>query len=651
MGAAVLLRRAGALGLASTLGVLGVSAGPASAEQSALPAPTPSAKAAVTAGLAGQPGRVDWSNVGAPHSPQLLRQLAGPAAGSGRSGPAVINGAIAGAAQGVDVASFQHPNGDPISWTQVAAAGIQFAAVKATEGTYYQNPFALTDLAAAQAAGLSVVAYAFAIPNGKGAVAQADYLLSYLGADSRTVPIMLDIEYDPNVNKDHTNQCYGLTQAAMVSWIAAFDTEIHRKTGRLPVIYAPPSWWGTCTGGSTEFSQIPLWVPAYTSAGSPTMPAGWSNWSIWQYTSSGTVSGIETTGHTDLDQLNPGVVALLNPGHQHGVAGSPVDWRLKLAVPVPGQVPSFSASGLPAGVSVSARGRVTGWPDRPGIYRVRVTATDSHGAAGSVSFSWRVKRAPDRGPTGLVRLHKAGKCLHDAGNRSASGTPVNIWRCNGSAAERWTAVQDDTLRIHGKCLAAPGMASGARAELRSCSGSGAQHWLVGSRGRLINPGSGLCLADPGGSTRNGTRVRLRVCTGHAAQQWTLPAGPVASQLPGRCLDDLGNGRTSGNPVDLAACNGSAAQTWRARPDGTLRIHSKCLAVSRSGAVSGTPVDLRTCTGGRVQWRMVADRGGVSLVNPASGLCLADPGDARASGTRLAVLTCSASDPGMAWRVH
>jgi GH25 family lysozyme M1 (1,4-beta-N-acetylmuramidase) len=655
---AALIRRTGALSLAATLGMLGASAPPASAQRSALPASahparTASARpagAAVTAGRARQPRRADWSNVGAPHSPQLLRQLAGPAGGSGRTSQAAITGAIPGAAQGVDVASFQHPSGDAIDWSKVAAAGIRFAAVKATEGTYYTNPFALTDLAAAKAAGLSVIAYAFAIPNGNGgsksAVAQADHLLGYLGASSRTVPIMLDIEFDPY----HTNQCYGLTPAAMVSWVTAFDTEIHRKTGRLPVIYTPAPWWNSCTGSSTGFSQIPLWIPAY-GATSPGLPAGWGNWSIWQYTSSGTVDGIETTLHTDLDQLNPGVVALLNPGHQHGVAGHPVGWRLTPVIGVPGPAPSFSARGLPPGVSVSARGLVSGWPDRAGTYRARVTATGSHGATGSVSFSWRVRRAPDRGAAGRVRLHKGGKCLHDAGNRSAGGTPVNIWRCNGGAAEQWTAVQDDTLRIHGKCLAAPGMAKGARAELRSCSGSAAQQWLAGSRGRLINPASGLCLADPGGRTRNGTRVRLRACTGHAAQQWTLPAGPVASQLPGRCLDDRGNGRTSGNPVDLAACNGSAAQTWRARPDGTLRIHSKCLAVSRSGAVSGTPVDLRTCTGGRVKWRMVADRGGVSLVNPASGLCLADPGDARASGTRLAVLTCSASDPGMAWRVH
>src|SRR5215510_3812003 len=86
------------------------------------------------------------SNVGNTHSPRLLRQLAGPA---GTRGP------VDSAAQGVDVASFQHPNGAAIDWQQVAAAGIKFAAVKVTEGAYYTNPFAASDLTEAKAAGLT----------------------------------------------------------------------------------------------------------------------------------------------------------------------------------------------------------------------------------------------------------------------------------------------------------------------------------------------------------------------------------------------------------------------------------------------------------------------------------------------------------------
>jgi GH25 family lysozyme M1 (1,4-beta-N-acetylmuramidase) len=574
---------------------------------------------------------------------------------------------MAGAVQGVDVASFQHPKspqyplGAPINWPEVAAAttGIQFAAVKATEGAYYQNPFALTDLAQARSAGLSVVAYAFAIPNGNGASksapAQADYLLSYLGAGGSGVPIMLDMEYDPYISTDKTDQCYGLTPAALVSWVSAFDTEVQLKTGRLPIIYTPRSWWNTCAGGSTAFGQMPLWVPALTTAASPGLPAGWGNWSIWQYSSSGTVNGINDPNNTDLDQLNPAVLALLDPGHRTNIAGSPVDWRLAPAIPVPSQVPSFSASGLPAGVSVSTSGLVTGWPDTPGSYPVSVTATGGQAAAaGTVQFTWTVKAAPDTGPAGPVRLHKDGKCLNDAGNRSANGTPVNIWQCNGSTAQRWTVAQDDTVRIHGKCMGVlrSGTNGGTPIDLQTCDGGSGEHWRVGTRGQLINPASGKCLADPGGSTRNGTQTQIRSCTGTAGQQWTLPAGPVVSQIPGKCLDDSGNGTASGTPVDLAACNGGAAQAWLAQPGGTLRIHGMCLAIAGPGAVSGTPVVLHSCSGGLPQqWRIAAVGAGVSLVNPASGLCLADPGDATVNGTQLEVLTCDAADPGMFWRVR
>jgi hypothetical protein len=69
-------------------------------------------------------------------------------------------------------------------------------------------------------------------------------------------------------------------------------------------------------------------------------------------------------------------------------------------------------------------------------------------------------------------------------------------------------------------------------------------------------------------------------------------------------------------------------------------------------VSGALAELRGCSGVRAQqWHMIADRGGVSLLNRASGLCLADPGDATANGTRLEMVTCASADPGMAWRVR
>ena len=257
-------------------------------------------------------GTANHFNVGATHSPKLLRQLAGPAtrAGPGRQVPGVALPAAKGAERGVDVASYQHPNGAAINWPRVHASGIGFAAVKATEGAYYRNPYALADLAQARAAGLSVVAYAFAIPNGNGAsrspVTQANYLLRYLGTMSRGVPVMLDIEYNP-----YGRECYGLTARAMVSWISSFNSEVKAKTGRKPILYVPASWWAACTGNNTGFGQRQLWVPDYTTAPSPLLPAGWKTWSFWQYTSIGTVRGIQAPGHTDLDRANPAIPPVL----------------------------------------------------------------------------------------------------------------------------------------------------------------------------------------------------------------------------------------------------------------------------------------------------------------------------------------------------
>jgi GH25 family lysozyme M1 (1,4-beta-N-acetylmuramidase) len=319
----------------------------------------------------------------------VLRLLAG-------GGHAAPRSPIPGALQGVDVASFQHPNGAAIDWTQAAKAGIQFAAIKATEGDYYQNPYAPTDLAHAKAAGLSVMAYAFAIPNGNGGspspVVQADYLAGYLtAAGHRATTIMLDIEYDPYVGTDHTNECYGLSQPAMVTWITRFDAEVKARTGQDPIIYTPSPWWQTCTGGVANFRQVPLWVPDYSSGSSPIRPAGWNHWAFWQYTSTGTVSGFPTPGNLDLDQLNPGRVSLLDPGHRHSVAGHLVDLQIKPADPVAGQRLSFSATGLPLGTRISARGLITGTPGAAGTYHPLVRARDGHGHSGTVVFGWTVR--------------------------------------------------------------------------------------------------------------------------------------------------------------------------------------------------------------------------------------------------------------------
>ncbi|MBO0685703.1 MAG: hydrolase [Candidatus Dormibacteraeota bacterium] len=201
---------------------------------------------------------------------------------------------------GVDVSSFQHPSGVPISWERVSAAGFRFAFVKATQGDTYVNPYFGLDYAAAESAGLYRAAYHFANPSASDGANQADFLLGAApyAIDGRTLPPALDVE---GVSGKPT--CYGYSQADMVSWIASFSNEIQARTGHLPIIYTNAGWWSQCTGGSSAFANNPLWLASYKTF-TPTLPEGWGTLAVWQYTNTGWVPGISS--RTDLSYFPGG---------------------------------------------------------------------------------------------------------------------------------------------------------------------------------------------------------------------------------------------------------------------------------------------------------------------------------------------------------
>ncbi|HSR84658.1 MAG TPA: GH25 family lysozyme [Streptosporangiaceae bacterium] len=734
------MRRAFTTAAAITVVLLGASA---TADALTASAGTASSQASTSHGR-----HIIRFNVGKTHSPKL-ESLMAPKAIAPKAAlqmrPAGLP-SVASTVQGIDVASFQHPNGAAINWSQVAQAGYKFAFIKGTEGSYYTNPYYAGDASGAKSAGLLVAPYAFAIPNYSGGALQADYALdrANYGADGRTLPLILDIEYDPyaapvSQGGDGTNSCYGLTASQLVAWITAFANETSRRTGQPPVIYTTADWWHTCTGDSAAFAADPLWVASYAT--SPVVPAPWASaWTYWQYTNKATPPGV--SGTTDASWLSSTALELAAPGSQSdqvsstvsrqltaldgggavtfsatglptgvqidastgaltgtlpvtaapfqvsvtasatgdasvtqsftwnahgkpsfgtlasqtGSVGSPVRYQVPASDGLSGCTLRFSATGLPPGLGINSCGLITGWPATGGHYTVNVQVTDnSGGALATGSFAWTIGRAAGTGPAGHIVLRSNGKCL-----AGLSTTSIAIETCGTATNQHWTVAADGSLRVNGSCLAAKAVTSSAPAGLTLTSCTSPQRWQAGSKAVLTNTSNGRCLADTGSS--NGAAAVAAVCqatfnntgsssTPSTSQQWTLPAGPLASGIPGNCASNVRSAGQQIGAVTLRGCNGTSAQAWSVQPTGQLQLGTQCLGLTAGATTPGTRVRLGPCTTAPSQiWQVTGGPIGIRILNPLAGLCLSDPGDSATAGTQLVIGPCVASDPGILWRV-
>jgi GH25 family lysozyme M1 (1,4-beta-N-acetylmuramidase) len=516
--------------------------------------------------------------------------------------------AVTNGTPGTDVASFQHPTTtSTINWTDVAG-GEAFVGIKASEGNYYTNPYYAgnagqkeqADAADAIAVGLYVTPYIFANPadpkhNGT-AVQQADYGANVIKAStspaykgSHMLPVTLDIEPNPYTG---SNSCYGLSQSAMRTWISQFVTEIKKDLGtsKAPIIYTTADWWNTCTGNDTAFSGDPLWLASY-GVTNPALPAGWNNFTIWQY-NQGAVSGIAGSS-TDLDQLGPGE----SQGFQISQAGKAIAaLQLRTLTSLAGTASTYSSSSLPAGLKISSSGQITGTPTTAGIGTHTVTVSTS-GVPSSMSFTWIVH--------GTITVISPG-------NRTTSaGTPVSLQ----------IPVSDSDGSSYPPTLSMSGLPSG-----------------------LTWNSTGLITGWP---TKPGTyTVRVSAsdnlyASGSATFTWTINAasdsgytGPVKQVGgTGKCLDDPASATANGTKVDLWSCNGKSNQSWTVAQDGTIRVLGKCLAES------GTTVELWACGSqfSDQEWRPGTNGG---LVNEQSGDCLYFKGANAVNGSKPTMAPCS-----------
>ena len=216
---------------------------------------------------------------------------------------------------GIDVSRFQ----GTIVWPSVAGAGVRFAFVQASRGSGTDctvkpaqcgaDPYFATNRIAAETAGIRVGAYHRAFASGgtiadarADSLAEANVFLASVGSlqPGELVPV-LDVE----------TPFSGMTSTTLRTWVRVWVKRVNKRLGRKPMIYTNATSW-SATGDTREFAKAkyPLWVAEW-GVSRPTVPA--SNWgrhgySVWQYTSSGSVPGI--SGDVDMDRLGKGLAKI-----------------------------------------------------------------------------------------------------------------------------------------------------------------------------------------------------------------------------------------------------------------------------------------------------------------------------------------------------
>jgi hypothetical protein len=104
-------------------------------------------------------------------------------------------------------------------------------------------------------------------------------------------------------------------------------------------------------------------------------------------------------------------VTVSNPGGQSGSVGTAVNLQMSATDSQTGQTLTWSATGLPAGVTINASsGLISGTPTAAGTTTATVTATDTTGAAGRASFGWTISNGSTSGNLIVDGDAEAGDC-------------------------------------------------------------------------------------------------------------------------------------------------------------------------------------------------------------------------------------------------
>jgi hypothetical protein len=373
-------------------------------------------------------------------------------------------------------------------------------------------------------------------------------------------------------------------------------------------------------------------------------------------------------------------VTVTNPGTQKTIAGTAVDLHIAAkdnGVPAP----AFTAGDtLPPGLAINKlTGVITGKPATAGTYPVTITATDSTGSTGATSFTWTVAKdkidvtapkakatwlglqvsvratATDSGKSQTIKwsakplppglsISKTGLI---SGRTKATGlfktivTATDGTGAAGTATIDWNVGTPITVSSPGAVTTTAGHSVAYKLAYRDAvpgdkvkwtatglpAGVGFQQGSLLLYGWPATAGTRTVVFKAKGSLGTSDQKVLKLVVKAAPDKGA--AGQLRLALDGKCLLDPGNHTANGTSVKIGGCVPGATERWTVASDNTLRVNGRCLDISGTRGANGKQLALWSCTGAAREVWLQGSAG--ELVNPASGLCVTDPGSSKKNG--------------------